>query len=259
MDLSRARSKEVRRFVLPATWMTFEVDNRQGEGEASVLFSLVGGTWQAADWEGQTGFWIRQETAVTVDRQNRTVTLTNQSALAVSSQDARRLSPGEARRMFGVADANSALLFPVPKGAHKFITLTIAHYNGDQVANLDGSRFFYTSCYRDLAEVIESTARFYPAARQRCEVFDRRVARSGMNEHRQFLLGHAVRSYLANTALYQTADGEPVWSVAEGEYAYINTFDLAVDHVFLKLAMHPWTVRNHLDRFAARYHYRDTL
>jgi hypothetical protein len=47
--------------------------------------------------------------------------------------------------------------------------------------------------------------------------------------------------------------------VYEGEYRMMNTFDLTVDHLFLELAWHPWTVRNTLDLFADRYAYTDSL
>ena len=81
----------------------------------------------------------------------------------------------------------------------------------------------------------------------------------GTNEYRQFLFGHALASYMFNTRLFLGKDGKYMWSVIEGEYDYINTFDLVVDQVFLELEMHPWTVKNELDLYASNFYYRDKI
>lgn len=57
------------------------------------------------------------------------------------------------------------------------------------------------------------------------------------------MLAHATHSYYANTELLQRGDdrreGEPLWIVEEGEYRYLNTSDLMVDHLFFEIRMNP--------------------
>lgn len=57
------------------------------------------------------------------------------------------------------------------------------------------------------------------------------------------MLAHATHSYYANTELLQRGDdrreGEPLWIVEEGEYRYLNTSDLMVDHLFFEMRMNP--------------------
>ncbi|HSD78705.1 MAG TPA: glycoside hydrolase family 52 protein [Solirubrobacteraceae bacterium] len=174
---------------------------------------------------------------------------------AAAGAEARAVVDGPA----GGAGDVGALRFDVPPGARAEHRLVVVFWHGGTVAAGPGiaCSYWYTELFEGLDDV----------ARHALDGFDRLVARwdaaaeqveaAGLSDDQRLQLAHAVHSYYGNTALLRTADGRPVWAVMEGEFEFIDTLDLTVDHAFFELRQSPWTVRNVLDVFLERAAYRD--
>jgi len=244
-DFESASPEEKRRFSLPATWMVFDLDNRSGKNELQFLFSLKQRDSRPESWGAFEGYAVEKTTA-----------------LAVARGEAERIAPDRALQDFGVSGANSAFLFHVSAGERKSVTLIVAHYVSDEVSQLGGEplHFVYTEFFKDLGSVVLAADASRGNAIAESERLDRALISSGINPDRQFLSAHALHSFQFSTILRETAKTHrPLWVVSEGEYGLANTFDLTIDHVFLELALHPWTVRNELDVFLKYYSYVDQI
>jgi hypothetical protein len=260
-DYQSASPAEQRRFALPATWMTWVLDNRAGQRPLQVVFSLQqpavreGAAGPAAsalpassaadNWAGLDGY--------IVDRY---------SAIAVRHGAADLLSASDVKRDYGVANATSAFRFAAAPGERKSVTLLVAHFIPGDVSVLGGEplRFMHAALFSGFGEVLNAAADLEPAAIRRSRELDALMAHSGIGPERQLLSADALHSYLYNTVLWQNeTSGLPVFGVEEGECRFINTLDLTIDNLFYELAMHPWTVRNELDTFMAHYAFTDQV
>ncbi len=161
-------------------------------------------------------------------------------------------------RGLSVIAGETALIFTVPAGQRRRFPLALGFYAGGTATTGLTTTYFYTQYFRDLEEVLvhglAQHGRYTKLAAQR----DRELAKSQLDADQKFLLAQATHSYLGSTQLL-LHKGQPLWSVNEGEYRMINTFDLTVDHLFFELTWHPWAVRNALDLFVRRYSYTDQL
>ncbi len=146
----------------------------------------------------------------------------------------------------------------VPAGEARELQLVLGFHRAGMVTTGVEASYYYARRHPALASVLKAGLARFDALRARAEEMDREHEASALDEHQRFLLAHAERSYWGNTQLLDHA-GRPLWTVLEGEYAMINTFDLTVDMCFYELARNPWTVRNVLDQFVARYSYVDQL
>jgi hypothetical protein len=130
-----------------------------------------------------------------------------------------------------------ALRFDVP--AHRRITflIAIAFWHGGSVT-CGGARdcsYWYTRLFDDIEAVavhalenFERLARAHLAATRELDV-------AALSEQQAFQLAHAIRSYYGNTALLAAPNGQPLWTVIEGELMFMNTLDLFVDQLFFEL------------------------
>jgi hypothetical protein len=146
----------------------------------------------------------------------------------------------------------------VPAGELRELTLVIGFCRTGEVTTGLESRYFYTRFYPNLRRVLEAALARADELKAAARKLDQTLLQSSLDEHQRFLFAHAERSYWGNTQLLEHA-GKPLWVVLEGEYAMMNTFDLAVDQSFYELELNPWVVRNVLDSFADRYSYTDEL
>ena len=243
-DWRTASDEEKRRFVLPATYMQYHVDNRAGKEETQVLFSLQQAAQRAQGWDGFDGYVVDHD-----------------SSIAVKTGDAELLSSEQAKAAFGVEGATSAFCIHVAPGTEKTVTFFIVQYRDGVITQfLDHPlKLMCAALYPDVNDVLKTAAGSLPAIIARCEEMDRKLAACGEDDERKFLSADALHSYQYNTILHATETREPIWAVIEGECSCINTFDLTVDHVFYELSMHPWTVRNELDHFLGTFSYTDEL
>jgi hypothetical protein len=258
-DIDHAPQEDVARFLLPATWMTFEVDNRNGTAVKSFLFSLLDPSPSAQHtWGDHHGFIVSKKVEMSPHEGEINV-LNTTHAVAVPAKIGKLLSADQVRQKFGIEGAQTAIEVDVPRGERREFTVVLAHYNDQPLVNLGQAKLYLTKFYSSIDPVVQTAIHAYPAARRQSETYQAEVKSWGLNDYRQFLYGHALASYMFNTRLFLQQDGQFLWSIIEGEYDYINTFDLVVDQVFLELAMHPWTVRNELDLYATKFHYVDKI
>jgi hypothetical protein len=248
-DWDTATDAEKRRFVLPVTWMQYQIDNRSGKAETQVLFSLEQAAQKAQGWKGFDGYVVDQT-----------------SSIAVPTGDAELLTADQAKQDFGVDGATSAFCIHVPAGTEKTVTFYIAQYIDGVEAQLETQagqfeplKLMCDALYTDINDILSTAQNSLPAVINRCAEMDKKLNDSGQDDERKFLAADTLHSYQYNTVLHATEKKEPVWAVIEGECSCINTFDLTVDHVFYELAMHPWTVRNELDHFTYPFSYTDEL
>ena len=258
-DIDHATEADKARFLLPATWITFTVDNLRGHEEKTLLFSLLDKSPTSQQtWGTHHGFVLSKEVEMAPHEGDIGV-LSSKHAIAVPAKLGKLLTVDEVRKQFGIADATTAVAVEVPPRQRREWTIVLGHYNDQPLVNLGNAKLYLTKYYRSINAVMEAAIRAYPAAKERSEAYLAEVKGWDTNDYRRFLFGHALASYMFNTRLFLRDDGQYLWSVIEGEYDYINTFDLVVDQVFLELAMHPWTVRNELDLYASNFHYVDKI
>lgn len=244
-EIDKASKKKKAQFTLPATWMVFELDNSKGTEPLQLLFGLQNSKTSIQHWGNYSGYVID-----------------DYSALAIKNDEGELVNSNDVKKQFGLQDAAACFVFNVPKGGKKQVTVIVAHYRGDTFSNLGGEplSFYFTQYYKNIGDVVRKAAITTQDAITSCEKLNILFDHSPENEYRKFQVAHSLQSYRLNTVLYQTnITHKPVWTVLEGEYNYINTFDLTVDHVFHELAMHPWTVRNELDIFDKYYSFTDSV
>jgi hypothetical protein len=243
-DWETASAEEQRRFVLPVTCMQFVLDNEKSDEELCVLFSLQQTAEITGDIAGWQGYSVRKN--------NLILTRKGETELVSAEQ---------AKEMFGVNDANSAFVLQAPAHTKKTVTLFVVHNRGGGSTMLQGEPLKLMSevMFTNLADVLATASGGVSTTIAQCQRMDKKLSDCGQNAQRKFLAAQALHSYQFNTVLYGAPNRKPVWAVIEGQYNYINTFDLTVDHLFYELAVHPWTVRNALDLFYRDYSYQDTL
>ena len=240
-----ASVEEQRRFALPATWLTFTVDNRTGAQALELAFGVQQPAVRARDWPDFDGFVVADD-----------------HALAVRTGEAEPLEADAVRRDFGLEGATAAFRVRVPAGQQKTVTFIVAHHRAGEVARLGGEplRFAHAGLFRGPGEVIARADALLPEVVARCQAEEQRLAVAGLSAERAFLSAAAIHSYQFNTLFFLGAQSQrPVWVVIEGEYRLLNTLDLVVDHLFYELALHPWTVRNELDVYLEYYSFVDEL
>jgi hypothetical protein len=73
------------------------------------------------------------------------------------------------------------------------------------------------------------------------------------------IYGQVSQAYYANTSVLETRDGDVLYSVCDGQFAWRNALAPAADHLPFELWRHPWVVRNVMDLNLRRYAYEDRL
>jgi len=150
------------------------------------------------------------------------------------------------------------VLLDIPAGRRVTYRFAVCFYRGGMVTTGMETAYWYTRFFKDIEAVGVYALKHADSIRTAAIHSDRLVKSRTLNEAQRFQLVHAIRSYYGSTQLLDRR-GQPVWIVNEGEYRMMNTFDLTVDQVFFEMKLNPWTVRNELDLFTARYSYRDRL
>ena len=148
----------------------------------------------------------------------------------------------------------------VPAGEQRTLRFAFCFHRAGIVTGGLATRQLYNRWF----DSVEAVARFalsapgFDEAVQACRDTDARLAASALSPAQRFTVAHTTRSYLYSTQLLER-DGRALWVVNEGEYNMLNTLDLVPDHSLHEGLHHPWTIRNVLDQYAARYSYEDQL
>ncbi len=261
-ELDTASVADQRRFFLPATWMTFTLDNTTGTTRRTLVFGLpVTGVKKEFAGGAFTGF------------------ATGPHALAAAAGACELWDAAAVKEKLGL-DKGFALAISAEPGQVRELTVMVAHYDAELVekdqnlgkATLQmlsrypegaprtiGARYYYSTLFASIDEVVAAAAPLFPEAKARCVELDNQLVSSGNNDSRQFLAGHSLHSYRFNTFFVRDAKGRLLWGEPEGGYTWINTLDLTADQVFCQLALFPWVTRNVLDQFVDSYSYREPL
>ncbi len=152
-----------------------------------------------------------------------------------------------------------ALMAVVPAGKKQAFKFAVCFFRDGIVTSGLPAKYFYTQYFRSIEDVAIYALAQWSEQKSLALRADAQIAHSKLTEAQKFHIIHAVRSYLGATEFLVTRKGEPFWSVNEGEYRMLNTFDLTVDHLYFELDRNPWVVRNQLDWFVKRYSYRDKV
>jgi hypothetical protein len=242
--------------VLPAVLAEVTVDNTDGTHMRRAYFGYSGDDPYSAmrlmddTMPGFTGVGQGRSTAIATDE---TAGVRSGQAFALSTLLTERRCENLA---FGLG-GSGAILMDVPAGEVRTFRFAICFYRGGTATAGMDTAYYYTRFYPDIEAVARYALGHFEALKAAAVSADAVVDRASLSDHQKFMIAHAVRSYYGSTQLL-IHKGRPLWLVNEGEYRMMNTFDLTVDQLFFEMRMNPWTVRNELDLFSARYSYRDT-
>ncbi|KAJ3099487.1 hypothetical protein HK100_004878, partial [Physocladia obscura] len=169
---------------------------------------------------------------------------------------------------FGLGQC-ALLVFAVPPHASRTYNIALCWHDARVCTTGLDARFLYNRFFSSLLHVAHYAAEHQDSLidawlkPDRLDLFD---SMHKWNVHQKFQLIHAVHSYFGSSQLLETVDehnaaapGKPVWVINEGEYLMMNTSDLMVDQAFFEVSFNPWTIRNNLELFLARYSFHDTV
>lgn len=253
---NRENDAELRRILLPAITVEFTVNNRTGTSMRTVFTGFTGNDPYTGmrhincPETGMKGIGQGRHIAMFSNAKN-VKTMIGFSAEAILA-DAKK---GESSGGLGTT---ALMMFQVPPGNAATFRLALCFFrDGPATSGID-TTYWYRRYYTSIEDVGRYALEQFPVIRKRVGVCNDRFSTDHLSEERLFMLNHAIRSYYGNTQLLDNG-GKPIWVVNEGNYRLINTLDLAVDHLFYEMKMHPWAVRNILDMYAKRYTYRDLV
>lgn len=231
-ELATATSTEKRRYFLPATWLAFTLHNTNTTPE-DFYFGLPVPVNQRTFANGAyQGFAL------------------GEAALAVQTGSCELLSGTGLKAVLEGMTQGGVFHLGVPAGQTRTLLVVIAYYRQAVVDSRISAFYYYTSLYPSIDSVIDSAFAGFGDTQLRCQQMATAMSQARLNPYRQFLASHALHSYMADTACLLDPQGGVHWREMEGHYNYINTFDLTVDHAFFDSLLHPWALRNVLDRFS---------
>jgi hypothetical protein len=246
-DPESASDSELAAALLPAICARLTLDNRDGKATKRLLFAidpgrpcrLIEGVSHAVGWGREIGLAARAAAGLVG---------------WVQWSDLEFVASGRSHLL----GRSCGFTLEVPAGERRELEFVIGFCRTGTVTTGLECRYLYTRFYSNIEQVLSAALTRYEELAARSVALDRSLGASALDEHQRFLLAHAERSYWGNTQLLEH-EGKPFWVVLEGEYAMMNTFDLTVDLCFYELYSNPWTVKNVLDWFVARYSYTDEL
>lgn len=153
------------------------------------------------------------------------------------------------------------LLVDVKPGELATLDFVLGWYLGGVVtAGEIEESYAYTRYFSGLTDVLQYAATRISDWQKEAAELDHELKQSKLNFDQQFMIAQATRSYWASSMLFTKQDKEGFrWVVNEGSFMMMNTFDLAVDHLFFELRQQSWVVRNVLNSFIDTYSYRDKV
>jgi len=146
-----------------------------------------------------------------------------------------------------------------PRSRGKLTAVLGFYRSGQDVTPGMPSSYAYTHNYGRVEDVCLAALKNADLIKTAAKKFDDKLTPPGCDPVVSELMAQASQGYYANTSLVRDAKDRFFWSVCEGQYAWRNTLDLAVDHLPFELTVHPWVSRNVLDSFIETYSYQDTV
>jgi hypothetical protein len=231
-DLNTATLTAKRRFFLPATWLVFTINNTNSIAEDFYFGLRTSGTQQSYSSGTYQGFSV------------------SEAALAVQTGSCDLLSGSNLTAALNGMTSGFAFHLNIPAGQTKTLMIVVTYYRSTALDTRVSGSYYYTSLFGSMDSVIDSAFAGFSDAQARCQQLKTAMANAGLNPFRQFLASHALHSYMADTVCLVDPTNRVYWREMEGEYNYINTFDLTVDHAFYDSYMYPWALRNVLDTYS---------
>ena len=231
-DLGAATMADKQRFFLPATWLVFTINNTNSTAEDFYFGLRASGTQQSYLNGAYQGFSV------------------GEAALAVQTGSCDLLSGAGLTAALSGMTTGFAFHLNVPAGQTKTLTVVVACYRSTALDTRVSGKYYYTSLFNSMSNVVDAAFSGFADARMRCALLKTAMANAGMNPYRQFLASHALHSYMACTVCLLDPGNRVYWREMEGEYNYINTFDLTVDHAYYDCYLYPWALRNVLDTYS---------
>ena len=244
LNISTAGKHSIEDVLLPAIFAEMVVDNSASSTDLTAVFAVGGGAAEilsAGSAAVLFGTAPVQEAIATNHPDARPFTTTTLSAAAAGA-----FGPGP---VGGIA-------VTVAAGRKETIRFAIGFHAAGSVTKGNPMSFWYTKYYADIAAVMSAALTNLPARVASFAADNLLVDNAAITANQKFLLAQAIHSYYGNTTLLADSTGAPWWVVMEGQYQYMNTFDLTVDQQFFELGMNPWTVRNELEHVAQSYSYQ---
>jgi len=135
------------------------------------------------------------------------------------------LEPDHAENLaFGLGGVGALMSVVPARKKQRFQFAVCFHRDGVITSGLP-ARYFYTRYFPSIEDVADYALENWTAQKALAFEADARLSRSKLSPAQKFQLAHAVRSYYGATEFLATDAGEPFWTVNEGEYRMLNTFD----------------------------------
>ena len=245
LGISTAGAHAIEDVLLPAIFAELVVDNSTGSTELLAVFAVEGGN------------------AAILDAGSAAVSFGTAPSLTAIATDHAGAKPFVASSLTAALAGSSGpgavggITVSVAPGAVETIRFALGfHVAGAVTGAIRPASFWFTKYYSDIHAVMTAATTGLASRVASFSKDNGIVDKAAITANQKFLLAQAIRSYYGNTAFLQDAGGQPWWVVLEGQYQYMNTFDLTVDQQFFELGMNPWTVRNELEHFAQNYSYQ---
>lgn len=222
-------------FFLPATWIVFTIHNTNSYAEEFYFGLPVSATQKSFAGGAYQGFAV------------------GEGALAVRTGSCDLLSGSALTTALNGMTSGGAFHLNVPAGQTKSLTVVVAYYRSAVTDSRISAHYYYTSLFGSIDDVIAAAFADLPAAESRCQQLNSAMEGAHLNSYRKFLACDALHSYMACTRAELDTNNNFLWREMEGQYNYINTFDLTVDHAFYDLLMYPWALRNVLDTYSGAF------
>ena len=157
------------------------------------------------------------------------------------------------------AGNQGAVVRVVPAGQVETLTCVFGFYDGAVVTQGIPARYWYTRNFKRVEEVCAAMLQSSGWLKQDCLRFDDEVLQLCPDPRKRALFSQSVRAYLYNSQLLEADSGKALYNVAEGQFCWRNTLDLAADHLGWELWRYPWVVRNIMELYLERYSYTDNV
>jgi len=222
-------------FFLPATWMVFTIRNTNSTAEDFYFGLPVAATQTSYASGAYQGFAL------------------GEGAMAVQTGTCDLLSGSALKTALNGMSSGFAFHLNIPAGQTKSLTVVLSDYRSSVTDSRISAHYYYTTLFSSMDSVVSAAFTEFSDAQTRCQQLATAMADANLNIYRQFLASDALHSYMACTSAQLDPTNGFLWREMEGQYNYINTFDLTVDHAFYDSLMYPWALRNVLDTYSGTF------
>lgn len=244
--------------LCPALLMELTLDNRDSETDATVFLGLA--SLQAGLRFHPLSYGPGPETLCGMGfsdawslaaRPDRDVFTIKDYSIASAVEEGRPC------REF--AGSKGGVARRVAAGSIGTLTCALGIYRAGTATRNPATVYAYTKHFRSAEAAAAFALDHAGEFRASALAAEERLPASVSGPVEQAMLAQAVSAYEACTQLTVSQDGEAYYAVLEGQYAWRNTFDLAIDHLAWELHHNPWTALSVLESHIDRYSYRDEI